>query len=95
MPIMNKLPLGGGASEVGISDGKGIVGLNLFTQMDEPTKKDGIWIKTNHTYQNVMINQQYANYQDGVFSKYCDISIKVLSLVQNQGIIYIYDERRY
>ena len=63
--------------------------------MDEPTKKDGIWIKTNHTYQNVMINQQYANYQDGVFSKYCDISIRVLSLVQNQGIIYIHDQDNY
>lgn len=36
--------------------------------MDEPTKKDGIWIKTNRKYNKVMINQQYANYQSGVWS---------------------------
>ena len=29
MPVINRLPIGGGASsELGISDGKGIVGLN-------------------------------------------------------------------
>ena len=33
--------------------------------MNEPQKKDGIWIKTNHTYQNVMINQPTViNYAD-------------------------------
>ena len=37
-----------------------------------------------------MINQQYANYQDGVFSKYCDLpSAFTYCLVQNQGAIYI------
>ena len=36
--------------------------------MNEPTKKDGIWIKTNHTYQNVMINQQYTNRQSIVWN---------------------------
>ena len=48
--------------------------------MDEPTKKDGIWIKTNHTYQNVMINQQYANYQDGVWSDVGELPYKCYGL---------------
>ena len=69
MPTINKLPIGGGgASEVGISDGKGIVNLNVFTQMNEPAKKDGIWIKTNHTYQRIMLNQPYVvNSASGVW----------------------------
>ena len=48
--------------------------------MNEPTKKDGIWIKTNHTYQNVMINQQYANYQDGVWSDVGELPYKCYGL---------------
>ena len=28
--------------------------------MDEPTKKDGIWIKTNHKYQRIIINKPYV-----------------------------------
>ena len=68
MPIMNKLPVGGGGSaEPGIRDGQGIVKLNIFTQSNEPTTKDGIWIKTNNKYQKVMINQKYAN-ESGIWS---------------------------
>ena len=68
MPIMNKLPVGGGGSaEPGIRDGQGIVKLNIFTQSTEPTTKDGIWIKTNNKYQKVMINQKYAN-ESGIWS---------------------------
>ena len=58
---------GGGSSEVGISDGKGIVNLNIFTQMDEPTKKDGIWIKTNHTFQHIQIDNTSINNSDGTW----------------------------
>ena len=69
MPVINRLPIGGGASsEPGISDGKGIVNLNIFTQTTEPTIKDGIWIKTSNKYQKVMINQKYANYESGAWS---------------------------
>ena len=33
--------------------------------MTEPAKKDGIWIKTNHTYQRIMLNQPTViNYAD-------------------------------
>ena len=75
MPTINKLPIGGGgaSSEVGISDGKGIVNLNIFTQMDEPTKKDGIWIKTNHKYNKVIINDKFINYESGTWQDLGDM----------------------
>ena len=40
MPVINGLPIGGGASEGAT--------LNIFTQINEPDKKDGIWIQTNN-----------------------------------------------
>lgn len=36
--------------------------------MNEPEKKDGIWIKTNNQYEHILINQKYSNYQSGVWS---------------------------
>ena len=36
--------------------------------MDEPEKKDGIWIQTNNQYEHILINQKYSNYQSGVWS---------------------------
>lgn len=36
--------------------------------MNEPEKKDGIWIQTNNQYEHILINQQYSNYQSGVWS---------------------------
>ena len=51
MPIMNKLPLGGGGNAGG-GDGA----LNLYTQSTEPTKKDGIWVKTSTQYSKAIID---------------------------------------
>ena len=42
MSVINRLPIGGGAS-----------GLNVFTQLDEPSQKKGIWIKTNQECKKV------------------------------------------
>ena len=36
--------------------------------MNEPEKKDGIWIQTNNQYEHILINQKYSNYQSGVWS---------------------------
>lgn len=70
--------------------------MNIFTQMNEPQKKDGIWIKTNHTYQNVMINQQFANYQDGVWSAICPLNnMGRIKLVTNQGALYLFSDKDY
>ena len=64
--------------------------------MNEPQKKDGIWIKTNHTYQNVMINQQFANYQDGVWSAICPLNnMGRIKLVINQGALYLFSNKDY
>lgn len=61
--------------------------------MNEPQKKDRIWIKTNHTYQNVMVNQQFANYQDGVWSAICPLNnIGSTKLVTNQGALYLFSD---
>ena len=38
MPVINRLPIGGGASNGAI---------NLFTQIDEHDTEDGIWVQTN------------------------------------------------
>ena len=70
--------------------------MNIFTQMNEPQKKDGIWIKTNHTYQNVMVNQQFANYQDGVWSTICQLNnMGRIKLVINQGALYLFSNKDY
>ena len=74
MPVLSKLPAGSGSGEPGISNGQGILKLNIFTQMDEPEKKDGIWVQTNHQYERVMVNQPtVSNYQAGVWSKVSDL----------------------
>lgn len=65
--VISRLPSGGGGKP-GIKDGKGLVNLNIFTQQDEPEVKDGIWIKTNNKYQQVMANEKYFNYAEGVWS---------------------------
>ena len=36
--------------------------------MNEPEKKDGIWIQTGNQYEHILINQKYSNYQSGVWS---------------------------
>ena len=43
MSVINRLPIGGG----------GASGLNVFTQLDEPSQKKGIWIKTNQECKKV------------------------------------------
>ena len=65
MPTINKLPIGGGASSGGTA------GLNIYTQLNEPEKKDGIWIKTNNQYDKIIVdNQHLANSSgSGVWSK--------------------------
>ena len=47
MSIINRLPIGGEASSGAI---------NVFTQIDEPDKKDGIWIQTNKNYNNIVFD---------------------------------------
>ena len=67
MPLISRLPSGGGGGKPGIKDGKGLVNLNIFTQQDEPKTKDGIWIKTNNKYQRVIVDKQYLNSAEGVW----------------------------
>lgn len=95
MPVLSKLPAGSGGGEPGISNGQGILKLNIFTQMDEPEKKDGIWIQTNHQYERVMVNQPtVSNYESGVWSQ---ASIMPFNLdwnvipVEYNGCIYIFN----
>lgn len=75
MPTINRLPIGGGASS------SGAAGLNIFTQMNEPEKKDGIWIQTNNQYEKIITdarimysnNEIWArinNYEDNNASKF-------------------------
>ena len=68
MSVINRLPIGGGASY------SGAAGLNIFTQMNEPEKKDGIWIQTNNQYEHILINQQYYNNENGVWSELPNIN---------------------
>ena len=49
MAVMNRFPSGG----VPGGGGSGAVGLNVFTQMEEPAIKDGIWVKTNIPHKHV------------------------------------------
>ena len=39
----------------------GSTGLNIFTQPNEPAKKDGIWIKTDkkYNYEKVQFSENY------------------------------------
>ena len=53
--IISRLPMGGGGAKPGIKDGKGLVNLNIFTQQNEPEVKDGIWIKTNGSVDNILL----------------------------------------
>lgn len=46
-------------------------GLNIFTQPDEPSKKDGIWIKTNEKYK--FENIQFVNTLKSLENNYIDI----------------------
>ena len=55
MPTINKLPIGG------VSGIDGNATLNLYTQMSEPTKKDGIWVQTNHQYQKAIIDNSHID----------------------------------
>ena len=48
MPTLNRLPVGGAT------------GLNVFTQLDEPDVKKGIWIKTNQECKRV-VNMRTVN----------------------------------
>ena len=68
--------------------------------MNEPEKKDGIWIKTNNQYEHILINQKYSNYQSGVWSSdtpvpygnynaVCNISYNN-AIYAIQDIIYTY-----
>lgn len=94
MPVLSKLPAGSGSGEPGISNGQGILKLNIFTQMDEPATKDGIWVQTNHQYERVMVNQPtVSNYKSGVWSFVstppCDL--KGGSAVAYNGEIHIFN----
>ena len=62
MPVINRLPIGGGASSGGTA------GLNIFTQPNEPEKKDGIWIKTNNQYEKCIVDNHHLMSQTGVWS---------------------------
>ena len=42
--------------------------------MNEPEKKDGIWIQTNNQYEHILINQQYYNNENGVWSELPNIN---------------------
>lgn len=93
MPIINKLPIGGGAStELGITDGKGALSLNIFTQQEEPEVKDGIWIKTDNKYEKVIINKKYANYASGAWSDTGDILPIQLGVGHSSNSIIYHDE---
>ena len=48
MPVINRLSIGGASS--------GDASLNIFTQIDEPETKDGIWIKTNNKCSKILSN---------------------------------------
>ena len=50
MSVINRLPIGGGAS-----DDDSIAGIKVYSQISEPAKKDGIWIKTNGSVDNILL----------------------------------------
>ena len=41
-----------------ISSGGNGVSLNIFTQLEEPDIKDGIWVKTGNGYEHIIVNNQ-------------------------------------
>ena len=36
-------------------------GLNVFTQLEEPEKKEGIWIQTDDQYENIIVDNELFN----------------------------------
>ena len=54
---------GGGASS------SGAAGLNIFTQPNEPEKKDGIWIQTNSQYEKIITDARILNQNNDVWEK--------------------------
>lgn len=66
MPAINKLPVGGASS--------GAAGLNIFTQSNEPEKKDGIWIQTGNQYEKIITDARImVNTDNGVISNKRDL----------------------
>ena len=55
-----------------ISSGGNGVSLNIFTQLEEPEIKDGIWVKTNKQYERVVVNNQPLQ-QNGAWSSLGDL----------------------
>ena len=66
--------------------------------MNEPAKKDGIWIKTNHNYQRIMLNQPYVeNTANGVWSVAStppDNFFQGVCTIYN-GILYVFYDGYY
>ena len=63
MPTINRLPIGGGASS------SGAAGLNIFTQPNEPEKKDGIWIQTGNQYEKIITDARILNQNNDIWEK--------------------------
>ena len=54
--------------------------------MDEPEKKDGIWVQTNNQYENIYLHEKYANYATGVWSP-----VSTLPYEFNRGSAVVYN----
>ena len=78
--------MGGGASSGGLA------GLNIFTQPNEPTKKDGIWIQTNNQYEKIITDARILNQNNDVWASVCN-NINIFNigyLYEYAGVVYMY-----
>ena len=83
MPVTSKLPAGGSGGKLGFNNGKFTAELNIYTQMDEPKEKNGIWVKTQNKCKNILTNQKIFE-DDGTWS----ISQPLPERAPNNGSYY-------
>lgn len=74
MPIINKLPQGGSGKSK----------LNIFTQMNEPETKEGIWLKKNGTFNKINIDgNPYVSNEWDEFLTYTNLPSRRYSKYSN------------
>ena len=92
MPVTSKLPAGGSGGKLGFNNGKFTAELNIYTQMDEPKEKNGIWVKTQNKCKNILTNQKIFK-DDGKWSTPQPLPGRVKTspcAVQYNGKLYTY-----
>ena len=83
MPVISRLPVIGGS---------GGIKLNVFTQMDEPEIKDGIWIQTDKKFSKIVaedsvLNEDEASWTNlGTLPDYMNRNSQMINV---NGVLYL------